>query len=275
MTLRSTLPLAVLFLAAGCTPVEDKEEPAPPPAEEAADEAPVTMADPPAPGARPTAVRMVEENDLFDFEASWPVEAAAEPLLDARFREQAVASKAEIRRMAEDEKKMRDENGLVFHGLSTSTVWTTAGQSERLLSLSGEASSYTGGAHPNYGAVSILWDREQDKEVTMRALFGRNASLDGALREEFCRKLDAERDNRRGGVEIDGTFGECPDISSDIVVVPTDADGNGKFERLMLIASPYVAGSYAEGSYEIVLPMTQARLAAVNEMYRPSFEAMR
>ena len=41
------------------------------------------------------------------------------------------------------------------------------------------------------------------------------------------------------------------------------------------VADPYVAGSYAEGRYEIRLPVTAAFVAALKPEYRASFEAQR
>jgi hypothetical protein len=67
-------------------------------------------------------------------------------------------------------------------------------------------------------------------------------------------------------------FDDCPKLE-DIAIVPTDKDGNGKFERLILTASPYVAGPYAEGSYEIDLAVTVDLIAALKSDYRASFEA--
>ncbi len=54
--------------------------------------------------------------------------------------------------------------------------------------------------------------------------------------------------------------------------MPTDKDKDGRFERLLLTASPYVAGPYAEGSYEIELAVTTDLIAALKGDYRGSFE---
>jgi hypothetical protein len=44
-----------------------------------------------------------------------------------------------------------------------------------------------------------------------------------------------------------------------------------RFNRIGLIASPYVAGSYAEGQYEVTLPVTPKVLAAVKPEYKAAF----
>ena len=52
-----------------------------------------------------------------------------------------------------------------------------------------------------------------------------------------------------------------------------DSNKDGKFDRLLLVASPYVAGPWVEGSYEIELPLTADLIAALKSEYRPSFTA--
>jgi hypothetical protein len=67
-------------------------------------------------------------------------------------------------------------------------------------------------------------------------------------------------------------FDECPKLD-EIAIIPVDKDGNGRFERLLLVASPYVAGPYSEGSYEIELAVTKDLIAAMKSDYRDGFEA--
>ena len=43
------------------------------------------------------------------------------------------------------------------------------------------------------------------------------------------------------------------------------------FTRIGLIADPYMAGSYAEGSYEVTLPVTPALIKAVRPEFRGAF----
>ena len=66
-------------------------------------------------------------------------------------------------------------------------------------------------------------------------------------------------------------FDDCPALS-DIAIIPTDKSKDGRFDRFLLVASPYVAGPYAEGTYEIELPVTPELIAALKGDYRPSFE---
>lgn len=93
------------------------------------------------------------------------------------------------------------------------------------------------------------------------------------LTQRWCDALNKAREEKRGEpVGGGGMFDECPPLS-DISIIPTDKDKNGRFEQLMLIADPYVAGAYAEGSYEIELAVTPELIASLKGDYRSSFEA--
>lgn len=221
----------------------------------------------------PVAFSFNEENDLIDFHFGWPAEAAAVPQLVVRFQQEMAKAKASLIKGAEEDKSFREKEKFDFHGHMSSTQYETAGQSDRLLSLRAEAGSYTGGAHGNSGTVALLWDRQGGKEIKNTDLFAEAGNRDRLLTQRWCDALNKAREEKRGEpVGGEGFFDECPKLD-EIAIIPTDKDGNGKFERLVLVASPYVAGSYAEGSYEIELRVTQDLLAALRSEYRPSFEA--
>jgi len=234
--------------------------------------------DAPAPAAKltepaPKAFVFDEKNDLIEFHYGWSAEAAAVPQLVDRFRKDMEKVKAELIAGAKEDKAFREKEGFDFNTYSSTTDYNTAGQSPRLLSLSVEASSYTGGAHGNYGTNGLLWDRPAVKEIQLADLFAEPANMDRLLTQRWCNALNKAREEKRGEpVGGEGMFDECPKLS-EIAIVPTDKDKNGQFERLILTASPYVAGPYVEGSYEIDLVVTPDLIAALKSDYRDSFEA--
>ncbi|MCJ8190324.1 PdaC/SigV domain-containing protein [Sphingomicrobium aestuariivivum] len=261
---RALLPLGVTLAGAllACQPETAGEEPPS-----------ATMADPPAPEAMaetPTAVKIVEKDNLVDFSWSWPAEAAAVPAIDARFRKEAQEALADLRGMAEEGAAMRAEQKIAFNGYEGSKAWETEGDTHRLLSLSAKWGSYTGGAHPNHGTDALLWDREDEAQIDLATLFGDKEERDAALREAFCTDLAAQQLERRGEV-ISGMFSECPALG-EITIIPVDRDGNGRFERFALTADPYVAGPYAEGYYEVELPIGPMLLDALDARYAGDFE---
>ena len=66
-------------------------------------------------------------------------------------------------------------------------------------------------------------------------------------------------------------FDECIDPVAETVIL---GSSNGQsFNRIGILVPPYEAGPYAEGDYEVTVPVTSAVLAAVKPEYRSSFSA--
>lgn len=258
--MKAVIPL--LILLAAC----NRQNPLP--ANETAPAAPA--AKPAEAAAKPFAYD--EENDLIDYHIAWSAEVAAVPQLVDRFRAAMEKNKAELLATAQADKAEREKQGFPFNSYSSSTDYETAGQSARLLSLRVDAAAYTGGAHGNYGTKGLLWDRQGSKDIGVSDLFAAADNMVRLLTQPWCDALNKAREEKRGEpVGGGGMFDECPKFS-EISIIPTDKDGNGKFERLMLVADPYVAGPYAEGDYEVDLPVTGDLIAAIRSEYRGSFE---
>jgi hypothetical protein len=244
-------------------------QPASPPANQSFARLPATQ--PAAP--IPKAFVFDEKNDLIEFHFGWSAEAAAIPPLVDRFRKEMEKEKADLIAGAEEDKAFRDKEGFDFNGYMSSTDYKTSGQSARLLSLKVEAGSYTGGAHGNYGVGALLWDRVASKEIKVSDLFAEPANMGRLLTQRWCNALNKAREEKRGEpVGGGGMFEDCPKLS-EIAIIPTDKDGNRRFERLTLVASPYLAGPWVEGSYEIDLAVTPGLIAALKADYRENFEA--
>ena len=257
--------LLLLPLLAACT------QQAGPPANEANAAEPTTKpAVPPTPAK---AFVAEEKTDLIEFHYAWSAEAAAVPQMVDRLRKDMDKVKAELIAGAQEDKAMREKQGAEFHGFMSSTDYETAGQSDRLLSLSVESGGYTGGAHGNYGVSALLWDRAAARQIQIADLFAEPANMDRLLTQRWCDALNKEREKKRGEpVGGGGMFDECPKLD-EIAIIPGDQDKNGRFETLALVASPYVAGPWVEGAYEIELGVTPDLLAALKADYRTSFEA--
>lgn len=252
-------------MLAACGPQADA--PAANRAQEAAAIAPAKA----PPPAKPFAVEI--KTDLYEFDYSWPVEAAAIPELARRLRAEADKTKDGLVGGAEEGKAMRGQQGMDFHPHSSSTVYETAGQSPRLLSLRVDVGGYEGGAHDHYGVGSLLWDRQAKQEIDFADLFAQRANRDRLLTQRWCDALNRAREEKRGEpIDGGGLFDDCPKLD-EIAVIPVDADKDGRFDRLLLVASPYVAGPWVEGAYEIELAVTGDMVAGLKGEFRPSFEA--
>jgi hypothetical protein len=58
-----------------------------------------------------------------------------------------------------------------FHPYSIDTIWRLTFENETVASLSGETNADTGGAHPNQGFATIVWDKKAGRAVPIEALF--------------------------------------------------------------------------------------------------------
>ncbi|APE27030.1 hypothetical protein BMF35_a0201 [Aurantiacibacter gangjinensis] len=222
----------------------------------------------PTGGAR----QVSERTDLFIFEYSYP-QAAGEvdglaSWLDTRLAAEREALAAEATR----ERREARDNGFPFNTYSSSTSWEVVADLPDWLSLSADLSSYQGGAHPNYGFDTIVWDKERGVALNPIAFFTSREALDAALGEQLCEALNAERERRRGAPVEEGSadeFEQC--VAPDETNVLLGSTDGALFNRIGIQIAPYVAGPYAEGSYEFTFPVTPELLEVVREELRGAF----
>ena len=225
----------------------------------------------PASGAR--AVK--EETDDFLFEYSYPAEAGNIAELALFLDRRLEASRTELAKNAAEGRETAGDNGFPFNKYFSGVEWEVVADTPRFLSMSADISSYSGGAHGNYGFSALVWDKEQTVALKPETFF---ESLDGvgeAVSEEFCDALNAERAKRRPDQPIEANsvaeFDQCVDLSDTTLLL--GSSGGEKFDKLGIQIGPYVAGPYAEGAYEFTFDIDQALLDAVKEEYRPFFAA--
>jgi hypothetical protein len=256
--------VAFLVLAA-CSQQPEKT-----PGNEAKTAAPAPQGTPPKPQPKPFAFD--DENELIEFHYGWSAEAAAVPELVKRFESDLQTVKSKLLKGAKEDKALRDKEGFDFNPYMSSTNYETAGQSKKLLSLRADIGDFTGGAHGNHGTKGLLWDRTGANEIQVASLFAESSNMDRLLTQRWCDALNAEREKRRGEPVGNGTFDDCPGLDQ-LAVIPSDRNRNGRFDTILIVASPYVAGPYAEGEYEVGLSVTPDLLAALKGEYRGDFEA--
>jgi hypothetical protein len=88
--------------------------------------------------------------------------------------------------------------------------------------------------------------------------------------------LDRERAKKRGEPVKPGStdeFDKCIDPVENTVIL--GSSNRQAFDRIGVLVGPYAAGPYAEGDYEVTLPVTAAVLAAVKPEYRNAFAVKR
>lgn len=256
--------LGAAILALGNLPAGVAAQTPPPPPEPAA-------AAPDKTAFAETATYTVRSGEaLREFSYTWPAKVAAVPQLTARFTAERDRLLAEQR--ADWDEALRefaegDCLGCVNRSFEKS--WDVVAELPRFLSLSASFYAYTGGAHGNGGFDALVWDREAGEAIDPKAMFRSPEALQDALGPAWCRALKAEKIKRfEGAYSEDGIF-PCPAIA-DLTVLVGSASRRS-FDRIGLIAAPYVAGAYAEGIYEVTLPVTPGVLAAVRPEYKAAF----
>ncbi|MDC0887410.1 DUF4163 domain-containing protein, partial [Altererythrobacter sp.] len=222
---------------------------------------------PPAPSGM--AVSVSEENDLYAFDFAYPTQVAAIPELKARMDQELDTSKSELIKLAREGRSDAKENGFPYNAYASGTVWEVVADTPRFLSLSASNYSYTGGTHPNTNATALVWDRESGKALEALAVFTSAEAFNQAISEPYCAQLNKERTKRREGYDENDSSSECPP-PSDLTILLTSSSGTA-INRIGLVASPYVAGPYAEGTYDISVPVTAKVLSAVKPAYRAAF----
>lgn len=265
---KALITLALLAGLGGC----QREQASPAPRAGASARAPSspTSGSPNSASPRPAEARAEKiENDLIDFEYAYPAAAAAIPALRQQLDAELAKQKAALVASAKEERAAAKDDGRDYHPLGHWQEWQVVANLPSWLSLSAQVGTYEGGAHPNSHFETLLWDKTAGRDREPLALFDKPA-LEAAIRDKFCAALDRERVKRRGQpVKRDQMFGECIDPLEEVVIL---GSANGQaFDRIGVLIAPYEAGPYAEGSYEVTLPVTDAVFSAVKPPYRQFF----
>ncbi len=228
--------------------------------------------EPPSPlgGAR----QVSERTDLFVFEYSYPQAAGDTEGLAGWLDNRLERERRRLSARAAQGREEASDNGFPFNTYSSETAWEVAADLPNWLSLSASQSFYYGGAHPNYGFDTIVWDKENDTVREPISFFTSAEALDEALGPQLCEALNAEREERRGEPVEEGsddTFDAC--IKPDETNLLLGSTNGESFNRIGIQIAPYLAGPYAEGSYEFTFPVTEELLETVRDEYRGAFAA--
>ena len=270
---RLLVPLIAVALLAAC------QREAPPPTATATTRTSSTAA-PSRDATRPSATSTAhgggasavsESTDLYEFDYSYPAEAGRIPALRAWLDAERAQARTQLIDDATSGNAEAKQSGFEYHAYAQGRVWEKVTETPRFLSLSARIYDYTGGAHPNHGTDSLLFDKQAGKRLVPLDLFASKAAFDAVIQKPFCALLDRERGKRRGEpvVRDRGTFDDCIKPSEQTVIL---GSSNGRtFDKVGVLAGPYAAGPYAEGDYDFTLPVTEALLRVVKPAYRDAF----
>jgi hypothetical protein len=219
------------------------------------------------------ASQVAESTDLYEFDYSYPAEAGRIPALKAWLDRERDKARRQLIADATEGRASAKEGGFEYHAYAQGRAWEKVAETPRFLSLSAALYDYSGGAHPNHGYDSLLFDKQAGARLSPLDVFTSKPAFDAAIQPRFCTLLDQERSKRRGETVVsDGSmFNDCIKPSEQTVIL---GSSNGRtFDKVGILIGPYAAGSYAEGDYEFTLPVTAALLSAVKPGYRGTFSA--
>lgn len=222
-----------------------------------------------APSAK--AVEKSEKSDLLEFVYAYPAQAAAVPALASRFEKEMAMARADALKMAQDDREAAQQSDFPFHAHSAQVRWTVTADTPRLLVLEATRYVFTGGAHGMTGYDALIWDRARKRETSFEAMMTSPDAFAAAIHDRFCRELDKARAEKRGGAVVPGDddFTKCIDPMKE-VLVPTSRDGK-RIDGVTVVVAPYSAGPYAEGSYDIALPVDAAMRKSIRTEYQDAF----
>lgn len=264
---RTALVASILALVTGCG--SGSEAPASVASATAAPATPVQLAKPPV---EARGRKVAESNKLYEFEYAYPAAVGGVPALKAELDKRLAASRAELEKHAKEDQSEAAKDGYPYRPHSATTAWQVVADLPAWLSLSAELYDYSGGAHGMSFYDGLVWDKQANRVIKPIGLFTSKAALSAAIREPFCAALDKEREKRRGepvNRNSGDQFDECIDPAESTLIL---GSSNGRtFDRIGVLIEPYAAGAYAEGSFDLTLPVTPAALAAVKPQYRAAF----
>jgi hypothetical protein len=275
MSFRPFLPLLCLALA-GCPSGRESPPSSQPSATPSTAPSPQPTPSPSATAVPSGANEVKETNDLYSFAYTWPAAAGNIPALAQRLEDQLEKSKQGLIADANKGKEEAESNGFPYNTYYFSEKWKVVADLPGWLSLTGEFSTYTGGAHGMYGLETIVWDKKVGRGFPAIEMFTSPKALGDALGDKLCKALDAERAKKRKGQpkgESLGEFDKCVGVGEATVLV---GSSNGKtFNRVGVWFGPYVAGPYAEGAYELNFGVDKAILDTVKPAYKAAFSRVR
>lgn len=214
-------------------------------------------------------------NDLYEFGYAYPDAAGAIPSLKAMLDGRLEKARDSLAVESREDRSEADKEGFPYRPHASDTTWKVVAQIPGWLSLSSEIYAYSGGAHGMSVFDALLWDRQADAARKPVDLFDR-AALRSAIQRPFCDALDREREKRRGEPVrhgADDMFSDCINPLESTLIL--GSSNRKTFDRVGVLIAPYAAGPYAEGTYEVTLPVTPEVLAAVRPEFRDRFSARR
>lgn len=151
--------------------------------------------------------------------------------------------------------------------------WHQIARAGGWVSLLGIASEFKGGAHPEWNYDTLIARDTAKERVKFDDMMLPDHSPSAALAIAICEGLKAEKKKRIGEETIMNEPIVCAGPKSNVdgaIKLPAASTTADKFGGAYIHFPPYAAGSYAEGSYDFVVPQS-VFAADLRPAYKPLF----
>ena len=233
-----------------------------------------TAAAAPFPVVKPVSID--DSTPLYEFSYAYPVQAGAIPALAAWFKADAAKQKRDLIVHAKEGQREAKADARTYYPYGHSTRWDVVANLPGWLSLSARRWESLGGAHPNPWQEALVWHKPAGKRMKAADLFTSPAALSAAIRTPFCAALNQQRAAKRSepvNPKSGNPFDMCIDPAAQTVIL--GSTDTAHFTRIGVLVDPYAAGPYAEGNYDVTVPVTAAVLRVVRPQYRSAFAVPR
>jgi hypothetical protein len=194
-----------------------------------------------------------EKSPLCEGHLRVPAAAMAIPPLKDRIL---ALHKTDIDRAKADAKDDKEGNPS-FHPYSIDTVWRVTFENDTVLSLSGDTNADTGGAHPNEGFQTIVWDRKAGQAVPVEALFAPDqaktalkAIADAAAKS--WTKIYTERSGQPPGQDSETGIGPEPEKLKTYALIY--AKGQAAANGILLLYGAGQVWPHVLGDFRLAVP---------------------
>lgn len=248
-------PVAAFALVAALGACDRK-----PAAPDQAPAAPAPVAAAPAPMVRPLAFDQTDP--AAKVALALPAEIANYPALHTLLYDREVAGLRTFAAKAETDRKASDGK-FPWRPYNRQSQWFLAADAAPLVALRALWFEDTGGAHPNHGGSTLIWDTAVNREIQPKALFRPDADMT-VLDRAICDAVAQAKTRREGAVPLSDMF-SCPKWSQTVLVL-APSTSPGRVGGLTALIDPYVVGPYSEGDYEVTVPAS-----AVQSLLAPAY----
>lgn len=202
----------------------------------------------PAPMARP--LSFDQSDEAAKVALRLPAEIAGHPALHALLYDRETAGLKTFAAKAHADREASDGK-FPWRPYTRQSQWFLAADGAPLVGLRALWFEDTGGAHPNHGGSTLIWDNVANREIQPKALFRSDADMT-VLDKAICDTVAEAKTHRAGATPLNDMF-SCPKWNQTVLVL-APSTVPGKIGGLTVLIDPYVVGPYAEGDYEVVVP---------------------